>query len=707
MIGVASATQFTINAGISTVPTFYVTGGSAQPVLIAPRANNNSASGQDVGFDGSTVLRVLDATTFEVNTGISTRPHNYARCGKVNQLMKVVIDDPLSYSDMQLIHSTSSPGFAGSEARADVVVSQGSTIMDFKITNTGYGYGISEILTLSLTGSAGIPTTPNFVDNQEFRITVNEIASDQFSGWSVGQLQVLDTFQNLFDGSRRTFPLTVGGDSISIQSRPGSPVTVQDTLFVFVNDILQIPGESYTFTGGSNITFEEAPKFEDTLKILFYRGTGGADVVDRDIIESVKVGDELTVGYSRSLNQQSYLQEQTRGVLEITSSNSVDTNNYNGPGVFEDTREFRPVVWTKQIEDKIVEGKIVHKDRDLYKGKITPTTNFIQTVGIGTTVAYVTGVRPFFNAKNENNVSTEFQKNIVIVNNVERLAAAATAIVSAAGTISSVAISTGGRGYDSVPTVTIQNPVGLGTTARAEATASITNGVVTSITVSTAGTEYSDANPPVVLIGADPVLEEKNTVISYAGDNGVISGIGSTTISGVSNPCLIFDLVIPADSFLRKSEFTQGTTGSGVNSGIVTSGLNVGDYFIVTNSNINVGTGFSSVDYDTGAVVGVGTTFINNVYRVAAVNLSHVTDAVGFGQTIITQVTVGVGTVPPNLVGLANSTYYGDYSYGILRMNERNTVRSYPVNTSNGVTGILTGPIVKRQSFLKTQSYST
>ena len=35
------------------------------------------------------------------------------------------------------------------------------------------------------------------------------------------------------------------------------------------------------------------------------------------------------------------------------------------------------------------------------------------------------------------------------------------------------------------------------------------NGVVTSITVSTAGTGYSDATPPVVLIGADPVLEEK------------------------------------------------------------------------------------------------------------------------------------------------------------------------------------------------------
>jgi hypothetical protein len=40
-------------------------------------------------------------------------------------------------------------------------------------------------------------------------------------------------------------------------------------------------------------------------------------------------------------------------------------------------------------------------------------------------------------------------------------------------------------------------------------------------------------------------------------------------------------------------------------------------------------------------------------------------------------------------------------------LSERNTVRSYPVNTSNGISGILTGPIIRRKSFLKTQSYST
>ena len=50
----------------------------------------------------------------------------------------------------------------------------------------------------------------------------------------------------------------------------------------------------------------------------------------------------------------------------------------------------------------------------------------------------------------------------------KEFAAAATAVVSAAGTITSVVISDGGKGYTSAPTVTIQNPVGLGTTARAE-----------------------------------------------------------------------------------------------------------------------------------------------------------------------------------------------------------------------------------------------
>ncbi len=141
-----------------------------------------------------------------------------------------------------------------------------------------------------------------------------------------------------------------------------------------------------------------------------------------------------------TLDQKDWLQENDRSVIEITSSNSVDTNAYNGPGVFEDTREKRPVKWTKQTEDLFIEGKIISKSRELYDGRIFPTTNLIQSVGVGTTIAYVSNLRPFFNAKNENLVNTDFQKDIVIFNNAERVLELSTAevrILSAALRVSS------------------------------------------------------------------------------------------------------------------------------------------------------------------------------------------------------------------------------------------------------------------------------
>ena len=79
-------------------------------------------------------------------------------------------------------------------------------MLDFKITNLGFGYGVNQILTLPLAGidtyfsSVGIPTTSN-ANFEELELTINEVHSDQFTGWAVGQLQVLDNFSNLFDGS--------------------------------------------------------------------------------------------------------------------------------------------------------------------------------------------------------------------------------------------------------------------------------------------------------------------------------------------------------------------------------------------------------------------------------------------------------------------------------------------------------------------------
>ena len=63
---VNSSTEFVINVGVSTVPTFYQSGGVAQPAIIAPRVNNNSASGHDPAINGSNVLRVIDLSLIHI-----------------------------------------------------------------------------------------------------------------------------------------------------------------------------------------------------------------------------------------------------------------------------------------------------------------------------------------------------------------------------------------------------------------------------------------------------------------------------------------------------------------------------------------------------------------------------------------------------------------------------------------------------------------
>jgi len=123
---------------------------------------------------------------------------------------------------------------------------------------------------VAIGGTTGIPTTSSYSAVNEFKLTIDEIFNDDFSGWSVGQLQVLDDISDLIDGFRKDFPLSLAGDSISIVAGKGSKINVQDVLLIFVNDILQVPGKAYNFGGGSIVTFTEEIKLGDIVKILFY-----------------------------------------------------------------------------------------------------------------------------------------------------------------------------------------------------------------------------------------------------------------------------------------------------------------------------------------------------------------------------------------------------------------------------------------------------
>jgi len=661
----------------------------------------------------------IASTSFTIGSG-STSPSSIG-IGTVITFKKnnppyVVIDSPDSYSNIPLRYSSSSSG-VGTEAKVDIVVGQGSSVIDFEVTNTGYGYRNGDILTVPVGGLTGIPTSANF---REFQLTVQNIFTDEFSGWSIGELDVFDNFDELFDGNTQTFQLTKGGLIKSIVAARGSNIIVQDTLLIFINDILQVPGEGYVFSGGSIITFTEAPKVGDTSKIIFYKGSGSVDVVGREIIETVKVGDDLTIGYDASVGQQPYQQEEERIVTSINSTDEVSTVSYFGPGNTEDETLLRPVVWCRQTEDKIINEKDVGKDRELYEPNINHFGYVIKTVGVGSTAIYVDNIRPFFNARNENDTSLTFQNSITIISQENRSGAIATAVVSGLGTISSVVISDGGAGYTTA-IVSFGSTVGVDTSTRAFGSVTIgAGGTITGVAITSPGVGYTSSNPPQVLISSPNPVVETNNVSSFSGDSGVIVGFGTTTQSFIDK--FIFDFYIPQDSFLRNTTY--------VGTAITLSSINVNDYFIVYNSNVGIGSTVLISKDVLNNIVGIGTNFVDNVYQVdtafttqstvAGIGLTHVrrvfariTDigTINFSSTLITfDSTVftfdSIGSVGSAYTGIVTtSNYFGNFSWGRIDLTARAESNEFNFYGDRRVGGITTSAIVQRTKPLKFKKY--
>ena len=603
----------------------------------------------------------------------------------------VVFDQPLSYSDIPLVYSSSSSGF-GTSATIDIVVGQGSSIIDFEIKNSGYGYGQGEILTVPIGGLTGIPTTSGY---SEFQISIQRTSRDKFTGWSLGEIQLIDSIESLFNSDRISFPIRVSGNLLSIRSSPGSNINIQDTLLIFVNDILQVPGVGYQFAGGSFITFTEAPKPGDTCKIFFYRGSGSIDVIERDILETVKVGDELTISYDPTIGQSSQLKEDVRTVSTVNSIDSVDTNPYFGPGNVSNPNLLRPVIWCKQTEDKIINQTEIGKDRILYEPNINPSAYLISSVGIGSTIIYVDSVRPFFDPYNESSASLAFQNNITIISQDEKVGAIATAVVSVAGTVSSIILSNGGSGYISSPNITLESPVGLGTTQRATSTSSISGGIVTSISINYGGIGYTSTNPPQVLIEPPISIFESDSVNSYEGDSGIIVGISTTSV-GIASTAIVFDLFVPLNSYLRDS----AVTGSAVTT---MSGISTGDYFVIYESNVGYG---ATILSESGSVVGIATTYLDGVYKAVSVSVAQ-TSVSGVGITDIAKIVVSVSDYNGlDFTGIANTTFFGNYSWGKVNLSERTKSNLYEAYVSGGYSGITTGSLVKRTSKLKYSNYT-
>jgi hypothetical protein len=538
---------------------------------------------------------------------------------------------------------------------------------------------------------------------QEFELEVTQTFSDKFSAWQFGELDFIDSIQNIQDGSRTRFPLFFNGQLLSfekdINNSRSQLIDLNSVLLIFVNGVLQKPGSAYVFEGGTTFEFIEAPRSDAKVDIFFYKGQEGVDVDVADIQQTVKIGDELRLfkgplGVTTS-------QEAERTLKELLGAKLVETDIYTGAGI--DESNDKPVRWTKQKVDIVLGGKKIDKSREILEPQVYPTAkiigDFTTTSGTqNTNGIFVDDAEVFFyekgnhlsaSAPNESDGDYNLEFNTVdalVTSGEINVGASATAIVSAAGTITSIDITNAGSGYDSA-TVKISSPlvgvatfiqsdgtVGVATTATASAT--ITNGSISAINVTNAGFGYSNVTPPQVIIDLPPYKTEKVTSISNVeGFTGIITGIKEVTNSGQSALKFFFRADKAANSLL-------------VN-------------YPVFITDTPVGSGVISVDTHNSSIVGIGSTFLDNIYKV------HVVQTLGENGEITCNIqngqTTGVGA---GLTGNFNNsnpgiaTHLGRITWGRL-YNASRAISPISIGVT-GLTvnsGLTTFPTIQRKNY--------
>ena len=436
---------------------------------------------------------------------------------------------------------------------------------------------------------------------------------------------------------------------------------------MFINGVLQEPTKAYLFDGGSSIQFLEAPKKEDKVSIFFYNGTRSIDSVETDIAESVKVGDTLSVRKASGI-QTSVNQSEGRIVYDIASSDRIETNAYADAGI--DEFNDRSVNWTKQKRDIFINGEKVSKARDSIEGMVFPTSRIIRDVNVGDTDILLDNGQFFNYEENESSVVTAYV-DAVVLDEINTVSAAATVTVDSSGKVTATTITNTGFGYTTATVdVKFSSPkfigVGIGTTATG--TATITNGAVASISVTNVGLGYTNSLntpvPPQIIIPQPRLINEVVTNIqSVQGNTGIITGI--STVAGIGT-----DLAIKF--------FTNNTTD-----------LQVGYHIVVTDS--TVGSGVTSIYTHDNDIIGVGTEFVDNIFRVHQIPVANEIVCNIKSDTITTGIqTLGTSIYNPN----------GYYSWGRLTNLVRNSEPiAIGISGRTVTAGLSTYPLIQRRGY--------
>ena len=540
---------------------------------------------------------------------------------------QIFVSDP-SYSNLNAIGisrlgigttTDTGIGFAVNlEVGAASTTGIGSTyfeVTNFEVINNGYSFNRGDKFTI-----VGLVTDANLSEPiHNFELEVLETYHDNFALWQFGEMDFIDSIKLSQDGEKVRFPLLYNGDLLNFErdlSDPNSiPIDLKELLVIYINGILQIPGESYNFDGGTSIVFSSAPDPEDDVDIFFYRGTRGVDSKLETINEDIGIGDEIQI--MRDPNFVLTRDQNPRTIFDIRESDLVETNIYIGPGIstegdaqlsqFITNEKFVDII--PQKSDIIINGEEISRSRNRIASKVYPTSRLISDLSSSDNQIFVDEAQSFDYEENELSINIpEF--DLIILEGVNKTPAQLQVVVSSASTISSINIISGGSGYEAGSVdVEFSNPpsgigAGIGTIAQATATVSAT-GTVSSISVTNGGFGYSASNLPQVLVPLPANKVENVTSVKFVdGFSGIITGVTTTTTSG--NPALEFKLYNEDDQF--------GTS------------LKVGYPFFV--SDTNLGTGSTSFT-GAGVTIGIGTTAFDNIYEVAEVSISPDNDKVG------------------------------------------------------------------------------
>ena len=246
--------------------------------------------------------------------------------------------------------------------------------------------------------------------------------------------------------------------------------------------------------------------------------------------------------------------------------------------------------------------------------------------------------------------------------------ASITASIGIGGTISSLTIVDGGSGYTGgTVDVKFSSPIsvgiGIGTTASATVTVGSGGSLTTPINITNPGFGYT-TEPLVIAPSPDFNTENIIKIESIKGFSGIITGIGTTVNSG--QLALKFNL---------KRDINFGND------------LEVGYPIFVHGTHI--GFGVTSVDSGDSAIVGIGTTFLDNIYYVHQITSDGVNGIVTCNIHSSTS-TLGLSDSGDNI---------GKFSWGLMTSITRSsTPISIGVTGKTVDVGLSTFPSIQRRS---------